>query len=127
MPLRLGGHASREITRMRLVLSPPRSPGRGLVFFALFAAALSVAAISHSLQISEPPWRTAPAVQLALSAAAPDPSNQLEKQLEQTKLSLSMSEARGQELERQVDALNQRLRETQDELTFFRKARGTKH
>jgi septal ring factor EnvC (AmiA/AmiB activator) len=127
MPLRLGGHASREITRMRLVLSPPRSPGRGLVLFALFAAALSVAAISHSLQISEPPWRTAPAVQLALSAAAPDTSNQLEKQLEQTKLSLSMSEARGQELERQVDALNQRLRETQDELTFFRKARGTKH
>jgi len=112
---------------MRLVLSPPRSPGRGLVFFALFAAALSVAAISHSLQISEPPWRAAPSVQLALSTAAPDTSNQLEKQLEQTKLSLSMSEARGQELERQVDALNQRLRETQDELTFFRKARGTKH
>jgi flagellar motility protein MotE (MotC chaperone) len=127
MPLRLGRHASREITRMRLVLSPPRNPGRGLVFFGLLAAALAVAAISHSLQGGEPPWRAAAPLQLAMSSAAPDGSKQLEKQLEQTKLTLSMSEARGQELERQIDTLNQRLRETQDELTFFRKARGTKH
>jgi septal ring factor EnvC (AmiA/AmiB activator) len=127
MPLRLGRHASREITRIRLVLAPPRSPGRGLVFFALLAAALSVAAISHSLQGGEPPWHAAPPLQLAMSSAAPDTSKQLEKQLEQAKLTLSMSEARGQELERQIDTLNQRLRETQDELTFFRKARGSKH
>ena len=30
-------------------------------------------------------------------------------------------------LERQIDSLNQRLREAQDELTFFRKARGSRH
>ena len=32
------------------------------------------------------------------------------------------------ELEKQIDALNQKLTESQDELTFFRKAReGKKH
>jgi len=42
-------------------------------------------------------------------------------------LLLRVSEARSQELERQIDALNQRLRECQEELTFFRKARDGKH
>ena len=127
MPFRLRRHASREITRIRLVLSPRRSQGRGLVFLALFAATLSVAATSHYLQGSELPWRSAALPVPSLAAAAPDATKPLEKELEQVKLTLSMSEARGQEHERQIDTLNQRLRETQDELTFFRKARGTKH
>jgi hypothetical protein len=39
---------------------------------------------------------------------------------------LRISDARSKELERQVDALNQRLRECSDELSFFRKARDGK-
>lgn len=48
------------------------------------------------------------------------------QQLDQTRLALRLSGARSQELERQVDALNQRLRESTEELTFFRKAREGK-
>jgi hypothetical protein len=41
---------------------------------------------------------------------------------------LRVADARGEELEKQIDALNQKLTESQDELTFFRKAReGKKH
>ena len=38
-------------------------------------------------------------------------------------MGLRVADARSQELERQIDALNQKLTESQDELTFFRKAR----
>ena len=39
---------------------------------------------------------------------------------------MRVSEARGLELERQIDALNQRLRECQDDLAFLRKAHNGK-
>jgi len=42
-------------------------------------------------------------------------------------LQLRVSDARSQELERQIDALNQRLRECQEEVAFFRKTREGKH
>ena len=43
-------------------------------------------------------------------------------------MGLRVADARSQELERQIDALNHKLTEAQDELTFFRKAReGRKH
>ncbi len=52
----------------------------------------------------------------------------LRQQLDQARMGLRVAEARGQELEKQIDALNQKLTESQDELTFFRKAReGKKH
>ena len=41
-------------------------------------------------------------------------------------MALAMAQARGLELERQVDTLNQRLRETQEALAFFRKTRDAK-
>jgi hypothetical protein len=53
---------------------------------------------------------------------------QLRQQLEQARMGLRVADARSQELEKQIDALNQKLTESQDELTFFRKAReGKKH
>ena len=43
-------------------------------------------------------------------------------------MGLRIADARSQELEKQIDELNQKLTESQDELTFFRKAReGKKH
>jgi len=59
--------------------------------------------------------QVAPALAAALRAAA------------EAKMALGLSEARSHELERQIDTLNQRLRECQDELTFFRKAGERKH
>jgi hypothetical protein len=46
--------------------------------------------------------------------------------LEQAQMMLSVSQARGQELEHQIDILNQRLNACREELTFFREARAGK-
>ena len=72
--------------------------------------------------------RVAPGVAMTMTAA-PDmgASRVVQQKLEQSLLALKVSEARGQELERQIETLDQRLREYQDELTFFRKARERKH
>lgn len=51
---------------------------------------------------------------------------QLQQQLDEARLQQRVSEGRGRELEHQIDALNKQLRESQDELTFFRKARDGK-
>jgi septal ring factor EnvC (AmiA/AmiB activator) len=49
-----------------------------------------------------------------------------ERDLEQAKMMLNVSQARGHELERQIDMLNQRLSACREELTFFREARTRK-
>ena len=125
MSLRLRRKATRELTRIRLVLSPRRNHGGWFAFSALLAGTVSIAATTHFVPGAELPFG-APTSSAPVSAAAPDTSKLLEKRLEQARLTLSVSEARGQELERQIDALNHRLRETQDELTFFRKTREGK-
>ena len=130
MSLRLRRKATRELTRIRLVLSPRRLHGGWFAFSALLAATVSIAATTHFVPGVELPFvasSTSASSSIApVVAGAPDHSKLLEKRLEQARLTLSVSEARGQELERQIDALNQRLRETQDELTFFRKTREGK-
>ena len=128
MSLRLRRKATRELTRIRLVLSPRRLHGGWFAFSALLAATVSIAATTHLVPGIELPFvaPVSPAAAGPVVAAEPDTSKALEKRLEQARLTLSISEARGQELERQVDALNQRLREAQDELTFFRKTREGK-
>ena len=66
-------------------------------------------------------------------AVAPQPGaspelRQVRHELEEARLGARLADARSHELERQIDALNQKLTESQDELTFFRKAReGKKH
>ena len=70
----------------------------------------------------------APAVVVRAPAAPSAELVQLRQQLEQARMGLRVADARSQELEKQIDALNQKLTESQDELTFFRKAReGKKH
>ena len=66
----------------------------------------------------------APSPSLDASAARIEP---LRHEVDQTRLALRLATARSEELERQVDALNQRLREATEELTFFRKAREARH
>ena len=47
----------------------------------------------------------------------------LRRELAEARLAMQLSEARSAELERQIDALNQKLAESQEQLTFVRKAR----
>jgi uncharacterized protein HemX len=65
--------------------------------------------------------------QLQEQAVALKDVQALQRQLEQSRLQLRVSDARSGELEHQIDALNQQLRASQEELTFFRKARDGKH
>jgi uncharacterized protein HemX len=109
------------LARARLVLSPGRGRRGWIVWCALVVAAgLAGVAASHLY------WREHLGPLQAQVAAAQD-MPQLQHGLEQARLQLRLSEARSQELERQIDALNHALRQSQEELAFFRKARDGKH
>ena len=110
-----------DLARARLVLSKG-SGGRGwIVWCALLVAALLAGAAGSHIYWSERYSR------LQQQAVALKDLQQLQQGLEQSRLMQRVSDGRSQELERQIDALNQRLRECQEEVTFFRKARDGKH
>ncbi len=120
MSIRPWRAASTDLARVRLVLASGRA-GRGWIAAgALLVAALAGAAGSHFY------WsqRLGP---LQQQAVALKDLQQLQQSLEQLRLRLRVSEANSQELERQIDSLNQRLRECQEEVTFVRKTRDGKH
>lgn len=119
-----GQPATRDLTRVGLTLAPRRRSGRG----ALVAIVLVAAAFASGLATGELLRESAPAVVVRAPAAPTAELVQLRQQLEQARMGLRVADARSQELEKQIDALNQKLTESQDELTFFRKAReGKKH
>ncbi len=119
MPTGFRRTASQRLSGTALVVAPRRA-GRGALGGAALALALVSGAAGGWL------WRE--------SRIAPDPvppasSTEVRSQLdriEQGRLALRLSEARGRELERQIDALNQQLAESQEQLAFFRKAREGK-
>lgn len=112
--------APKNLARVRLVLSPGRARRSWIVWCALVVAALLAgAAASHAYWSA----RLGP---LQSQAAALKDLQQLQQAQEQSRLQMRVSDARGQELERQIDALNQRLRDCQEELAFFRKAHNGK-
>ena len=118
MSKQLGRHATKELTRIGFVLSPSRGRRRLLLVGSLIVAgAAALGAGASYLYWSHHPLG---GQQLAAALLA---RQQLQQRFEQTNLTLRMSEARGQELERQIDALNQRLRVCQEDLAFFRKAK----
>jgi hypothetical protein len=113
--------ATQDLTHAGLVLSPQRARGRWLVRLVLTASALALGAGAGYVARGRMPG-------FEPQAAGPTPETLLQRQqLEQTRLALRLSDARASELERQIDSLNQRLRESQDELAFFRKAGAAKH
>ena len=116
--------ATHELTRVALTLAPQSKRGRWLVLVAALVAAAFAAggAVGELVRDKE-------ASVVARVPASPNAeSTQLRQQLEQATMALRVAEARGEELERQIDALNHKLAESQDELTFFRKAReGRRH
>jgi TolA-binding protein len=124
MPTGFGSNATSDLTRVGLTLVPPPRRARRIVLaIAIVAAALAAGALAGEL-LRE---RAAPVV-VRVAAPPTDALQQLRQQLGQAQMGLRVAEARDQELERQIDALNQKLTESQDELTFFRQAReGRKH
>lgn len=121
MSFRIGRSASQELTRIRLVLAPGPSGRRWALGSALVLGLLWIAAGGGYLYLG--PWRS----DSGPPAAALQATQLLQQRLEQGQLALNLSQARSHELERQIDALNQRLRECQEELAFFRKAGERKH
>jgi hypothetical protein len=115
--------ATRKLTRVGLTLAPRRRSGLRIAAIVLLVAGAFAAGFGAEEIL---PNRAAPVV-----GPAPAPIAELatlRQQLEQARMGLRVAEARGQELEKQIDALNQKLTESQDELTFFRTAReGRKH
>jgi hypothetical protein len=118
-----GRAATRDLTRVGLTLAPKRASAPRWLAALLLAASAFAAGLGAGELLRE---RPAPVV---VRAAAPSAEiGPLRQQLEQARLGLRVADARSQELERQIDALNQQLTAAQDELTFFRKAReGRKH
>jgi uncharacterized protein HemX len=112
--------ASNNLARSRLVLSPGHTRRGGLVWCGLVIAALLIGAAGSYVY-----WREQ-LLPLQAQAAALQDLPQLQHALEQSRLQMRVSEARSAELERQIDALNQRLRESQDDLAFYRKAHDSK-
>jgi uncharacterized protein HemX len=121
MSIQLGRGASKDLASSKLVLSSGHA-GRGwIIWCALVIAALLAGVAGDHLYWSE--WFG----QFQQPTAALKDLQQLQQGQEQSRLLLRVSEARSQELERQINALNQGLRECQEEVTFFRKARDGKH
>ncbi|MEP7297314.1 MAG: hypothetical protein ABI702_14090 [Burkholderiales bacterium] len=115
-----GRGVTQNLTRIGLVVSPRRGVGKWLARAALALVCLATgAAATHFYESRQ-------ADRLQQQAEAAHDQQQLQQQLEQTRLALRMSEGRGQELEREIATLIQKLRECQEELTFFRKARDGK-
>ena len=113
-----GRAATRDLTRVGLTLAPKRASAPRWLAALLLAGVAFAAGLGAGELLREP---TAP-----VAVRAPAPSAEigpLRQQLEQARMGLRVADARSQELERQIDALNQKLTEAQDELTFFRKAR----
>lgn len=120
MSRRVGRSATQKLTRIGLVLSPKRARRSVLAWFALAIIFLAVGALASHLYSSRLPTDTR-----HLDAAI-DENRTLAQRAEQLNMTLSVAQARSVELEKQIDALNQRLRETQEELAFFRKTRDGK-
>lgn len=112
--------APNPLARIRFELSPGWTRRRRVASGALVVAALLAGAAGSHLYWSA---RTGFARSRDAALAQLPP---LQRALEQAHLQLRVSEARGHELERQFDELNRRLRECQDEIIFFRKARDGK-
>jgi hypothetical protein len=122
MSFGFGGTATRDLTHVGITLARQRRRGRWLLAPALLVLALTLGTAMGYLL----PERAAPPV-VAAPAVADPTLPLLRRQLAEAQMALQLSEARSHELERQIDALNQKLAESQEQLTFIRKAREGRH
>ncbi len=120
MPIRLSRRAAHEITRTVFVLSPLGAPAGAWARLALVVVTLLAIAAATQIFLNQ----HESSVQEHTSAL--QQVQALQQELEQSRLTQRVAAARSQELEREIDVLHRTLRESQDELTFFRKARDGK-
>jgi uncharacterized protein HemX len=118
MSFGLGGTPTRDLTHVGLMLSRQRRRGRWLLAPVIVVVALALGAGLGYL-VHE---RATPVVVARPATPAPELAP-LRRELAEARLAMQLSEARSAELERQIDALNQKLAESQEQLTFVRKAR----
>lgn len=105
------------VTTRALVLALPRPRYRAWARWALVCALVAAGAGVGYLH----GWQASPA-----AAPADDSSLPLRRQLDNTLMSLRLTQAHGEELERQLDTLQQRLQAAQEEASFLRQARDTR-
>ena len=118
-----GRIATRSLTQVSLELMPRRGARRWLLRSVLIVGALGAGA-AVGVVGRDQAMAALQAPQVDATAAQIRP---LREEIDQSRSALRLATARSQELERQVDTLNQRLREATEELTFFRKARESRH
>ena len=116
MPIRLSQRATRQLTRTVLVLSPRGASAGWWARMALAAVALLALAGAAQIYLSQ----RESSVQEHTSAL--QQVQALQHELEQSRLMQRVAAARSQDLDREIDVQQRTLRESQDELTFFRKA-----
>lgn len=121
MSIRLARGAANDLARIAFELSPRRARRGWIAWCVLVALALLAGAGASHLY-----WRER-LLQWQRQSVSLGEVQQLRLRFEQVQLQQRVSEGRSHELERQVDGLNQRLRECQEELTFFRRARDARH
>ena len=117
MAIGFGPTASQRLSHIGLVVAPKRRAGRWWLGAVVVAAACATGIAGGIL------WRESAILPQAPPAASPAEVRALRDQVEQGRLALRLSDARGRELEHQIDTLNQQLAESQEQLTFFRKSR----
>lgn len=108
--------ATQRLSHVGHVVAPQRTSRRWLRGATLAFALAAAVAGGYS-------WRERAIPAPEVPAASALEVRALRDQIEQGRLVLRLSQARGTELERQIDTLNQQLAETQEQLTFFRNAR----
>lgn len=109
--------AAADLARVRVVLASGGARRGWIVWCALVVLAAAGSAFASQA------WWEDRLSTLQHRAGSADEVPALRQSLDQTRLRLQVADARSHELELQIDALNQRLRESQEELAFFRKAR----
>jgi len=118
MSFGLAGTPTRELTQVGITLARQRRRGRWLLAPVIVAAALALGTAIGYLAHE----RATPVVVARPATPAPELAP-LRRELAGARMAMQLSEARSAELERQIDALNQKLAESQEQLTFVRKAR----
>lgn len=134
MPSSLRRGATRDLTRLGLVLSHGRGPGRWIARAALVLIGVLIGVAGSQWVTRQGLGELVPApsaLQATQQLQAQQQRDQLQREqlqrFEQSELNLHLAESRGHELERQLAGLIQQLRECNEELSFFRKNRDTKH
>ena len=106
--------ALRRFRAIDCVIAPRPRPLLRMGLLLGAAAVVAAAAWMHG-------WRSAQAALEPGAAASPEAA--LRRQLGEAEATLKMEQSRSRELERQIDELNKRLVEAQEQLTFLRRAR----